>query len=221
MLTIKETFISLDGEISPFYQGRISYFIRTSGCNLKCSYCDTKDSQKKSKSDRIIPTEKILKQFFTTHIVKSGVTKLTITGGEPLLQETGVNILSKLALDKGMWVTVETNGSIIPTNPITHPKFGYVYDYKLPSSGSEWAMKLNAVKCFSKNDVWKFVIGNLGDYKKAKSIVGTFGKSTHATIAFQPVHGVLHPKVILDWMVKDEFFLPVVSVQIHKIYGMK
>ena len=220
-LKIKEIFTSLDGEISPFHQGRMTTFIRTSGCNLHCGYCDSKSAQKQSKTDRDIPTDKVLKQFFTTHIKKSGVEKITITGGEPLLQEEGVNLLVKLALDNNIYVTIETNGSIIPKYPIKHPKFGYVVDYKLPSSGMESKMKLEWIPNLTKNDVWKFVIGDHKDYKKARDLVKKMGKKVNAIIAFQPVFGVIHPKLLLKWMIKDSLYRPIISIQIHKVYGLQ
>lgn len=225
MIKINQIFTSFDGEISPFHQGKITTFIRMAGCNFYrdggCSYCDSKPAQVfNEKTDRIIPSEKLLKQFFDTHIAKSGVEKITITGGEPLIQEEGVYLLSHMALEKGLFVTVETNGSIIPTMPIAHPKFGYVVDYKLPSSGMQHKM-VNLGGLLTKNDVWKFVIGNYDDYKFARNIVRKMGNFVEALIAFQPVFGAVHPKLLLEWMIKDSLYKPIISVQIHKIYGVQ
>jgi 7-carboxy-7-deazaguanine synthase len=220
MLNINESFLSMDGEISPFHQGKLTMFVRVSGCNLCCTWCDSKLAQKHSKTDRVIPSEKILKQFFTTHIKKIGVEKITITGGEPLLQENGVNALTKMALDAGLYVTIETNGSLLPKKPISHSKFGYVVDYKLPSSGQEHLMKPAFINTLTKNDVWKFVIGNWTDYKRARDMSIKMGH-TLATIAFQPVYGDVHPKVLMEWMIRDSIFRPILSVQIHKTFGIQ
>ena len=225
MLSIKHFFTSFDGEISPFHQGKLTLFIRTSGCNFEsfggCTWCDSKESQKKSKTDRIIVSNITLKQFFNTHIKNSGLEKITITGGEPLLQEEGVNLLSTLALENGMYVTIETNGSIIPKFPIAHPKFGYVVDYKLPSSGMESKMNMELPLLLTKNDVWKFVIGTYTDYKRARKIVREMGDKVEALIAFQPVFGIIHPKLLLEWMIRDKLYKPIISVQIHKVYGVE
>lgn len=230
MLRLKEIFQSIDGEVSPFHQGKITTFIRVSGCSLSCFWCDSIKSQKIGSSDRVLSTEKLIKQFYKTHIKKLGSEKITITGGEPLLQEEGVSLLTHLALNDGLKVTIETNGSIIPKKEFifANPKeyfneysFGYIVDYKLPSSGMEKKMNLEWVNIFGENDIWKFVIGDYKDYKRARQILKEYGGKVLCKIAFQPVFGVIDPKLLLNWMLRDKLYQPILSVQIHKIYRIK
>ena len=81
-------------------------------------------------------------------------------------------------------------------------------------------MDLDFIRFLTKNDVWKFVIGDFNDYKRARDMSIKL-KDTLALIAFQPVYGVVHPKVLMEWMFRDNLYRPILSVQIHKTFGIQ
>ena len=103
-MKIRSIFTSVDGEINDFHQGRLSVFVRLAGCNLNCSYCDTKYAQSIKAG-----TEKSISEI-VSNVCKFNLDKVTITGGEPLLQADEVKILIKELSTKGKKITIETNG---------------------------------------------------------------------------------------------------------------
>lgn len=221
MLRINEVFESIDGEINPFHQGHFTTFIRVANCNLRCSYCDSTTAQKIASTDRILHTSVLIKQFYKAHIKPFTSGKVTITGGEPLLQEEGVNCLIDLLISDNIYVTVETNGSIQPARYYSNPCVGYVVDYKLPSSGMEYKMNLQFMKDLSPQDVLKFVIGDYFDYKRARQLIKEQFNNSRATLAMQPVYDKLDPKLLYEWVKRDKLRNIILSVQIHKLLKMK
>lgn len=215
-LAIHSIFQSIEGEISPFHQGKISTFIRLAGCNCTCAYCDSRYADK---INRRLSTKKLIQRFYKAQIKKFNSHKVTITGGEPLLQEEGVNYLIELLLKDNIPVTVETNGSIYPKLHIFNPLIGYVVDYKLPSSGMEDKMDMKWMNALTQYDVLKFVIGDSKDYRRAKEVLKLINNK--AIKAFQVVYGGLDTRILLNWMIRDGVTEPILSVQIHKILGLK
>jgi len=219
ILRIHEIFQSVDGEINPFHQGCISTFIRTSNCNLQCAYCDTEYARNSIPTDRVFyyPTE--IETFFKAHILRLKSPKITITGGEPLLWEKGVNQLIELCIKNDMGVTIETNGSILPAKLYKHPLVSYIVDYKLPSSGMESHMSKKLFTKLSKNDIIKFV---MGDYKDFLRFLAVFKQlNTKAQISVSPIYQTLDPKLLISWMLKHQVLTPVVNIQIHKFMKVK
>ena len=149
-LHINSVFLSLDGEVNTFHQGCITTFIRLAGCNLTqyggCTWCDSKQAQKESDTDKILTTPKQIKRFYTRLIKPIGAPKITITGGEPFMQEEGLSALLDVILNDKMKVTVETNGSIKPQIHHFNPYIGYIVDYKLPSSKMEKHMNFRLLR---------------------------------------------------------------------------
>ena len=123
-LRIYETFSSVQGESS--HAGRPCFFIRLSGCNLRCSYCDTAKAWL-PESGRETSLSGILKE-----VEKSGLNLVEITGGEPMLQDA-VPDLCRLLLENRYEVLMETNGSL----PLRSLPAGVkrIIDWKTPSSG--------------------------------------------------------------------------------------
>ncbi|MHA1289810.1 MAG: 7-carboxy-7-deazaguanine synthase QueE [Candidatus Thorarchaeota archaeon] len=165
-LNVQAIFDSIDGEANGFSgAGQLTTFIRLKGCNLKCDYCDTEYSQS-SEPENWMTVDEILQKIHFP--------KVTITGGEPLLQEVGLKELCRKLIyyrHNGVYhkVSIETNGSIVPTD-FTH-SLRYIVDFKLPSSGVIDKMDFAAFSTLRPVDVIKFVISDMEDYRAAKTLI--------------------------------------------------
>jgi 7-carboxy-7-deazaguanine synthase len=199
-LIVNEIFYSLQGEGSDV--GMPAIFIRLTGCNLRCSYCDTTYAFFEGKEisvDDIIGTLKTWP-----------CTRVCVTGGEPLLQENLPHLIDRL-VNMGYAVGVETNGSVDVTT-LTRRSVTVKMDVKLPSSGEEEAMLPENIDRLRPCDDLKFVIGNRRDYDRACRICAD--TTPRAQIVMQPVWGTEIP--LADWIVADRLQVRYVP-QLHKI----
>ena len=142
-LEITEIFHSIQGEST--YSGLPCVFVRLSGCNLKCSYCDTCYSHEKGD---VVGIEQILQKidFYNCPLVE-------LTGGEPLLQEQTPLLASRL-LSKGYEVLVETNGSL--DIDLLDKRCTRIVDVKCPGSGMSEKNDFSNMKRLTKKDQLKF-----------------------------------------------------------------
>lgn len=209
MKTVKvfETFISLQGEST--HAGIPCFFIRLSGCNLRCSYCDTSGAWEGG-SDRQISD-------LIDEAERSGMPLIEVTGGEPLIQEGTKDLLKGLAAIKGARILVETNGSqdisAIPE------KVYAIMDVKCPSSGqSQWFDEGN-INRLRPHDEVKFVIAEWDDYEWARDFVRSrkLQEKCHAVL-FSTVHGVLETAALAEWIIEDALDVRL-QLQLHKILG--
>ena len=200
-------FNSIDGEVNAFYQGRFSTFIRFSGCNLFCDYCDTKRSW-----DPDVGIEMTPQQIFND-IKKIGCKKVTITGGEPLLQNQDEMLILLNFLDDAEYaISIETNGTLpIPDN---WPVGSWIVDYKSSSVGHPFERKCD-FKNLQYADWIKFVIRNKKEYNEILPILRK-SKVWMATIAIGPVYNQLDPALLVNWLQKDKLFHCVVNLPLHK-----
>ena len=209
-LRVVSIFTSIDGEVSGYGQGRVSTFIRLAGCNLRCSYCDTFWAQDKMAGEEM-EIDKILAQVKTR--------KITITGGEPLLQQVGLQKLLQRLFCLSYLVTIETNGSIDISEELRWgskwPRF--VIDYKLPGSGMTSQMHPETFYHLTKKDVVKFVVACMGDYVEAKAkMIDIQDHGCNPRFAFSPVWGRMDPKALAEAMIDDKLEA-IFSLQIHKV----
>lgn len=207
-LLISELFYSIQGESS--YAGLPCVFIRLSGCNLRCKWCDTVYARSNGK---IYSLDEI------TEFVYKYKTKLVcITGGEPLLQSNVILLMERL-LNEDYVILLETNGSL-PINPVPN-KVIKVMDLKCPSSGMTEYMHWQNIEYLSKRDEVKFVIGDRRDYQWAREVVLKYGLIERCKVLCSPVFKVLSPELLASWILTDH--LPVrLQLQLHKyIWGEK
>ena len=164
-LNVQAIFDSIDGEANGFDgAGQLTTFIRLKGCQLRCSYCDTKYAQN-SKPENWMTVDEIIQQVHFP--------KVTITGGEPLLQRTNLTPLVDKLLEDAHGITIETNGTEPPLAEIdtSFKELRYVVDFKLPSSGMIEHMNSMVFSSLETTDVIKFVISDKEDYKYAKMLI--------------------------------------------------
>jgi 7-carboxy-7-deazaguanine synthase len=207
-LKVHELFYSIQGESRT--TGFTSFFIRLSGCNLSCAWCDTpkaKDTWKEMDIEDIVNTVKKNKPFH--HV--------TLTGGEPLLQDGSIQLLQKLS-DEGFITQVETNGTIVFNNIPANVRI--ITDIKTPSSGVQDSFNEENLKYLRRFDEVKFVIAIMEDYQYAKSFIKKKLKGIKTTINLSPVLGMIEPWALANLIIKDK--LPVrLNVQIHKLADFK
>lgn len=217
-----EIFDSIDGEGRR--AGELTTFIRLSGCNLKCSWCDTNYSQD-GKCGTMMSLEEIMDK-----VNKIGYHNITVTGGEPLIHNGIDKLLSTLS-EHGYDVNVETNGSKDPTPYIKdtehYKNVWFTIDYKAKSSGMQKAMALVNFYNLRSQDVIKFVVGSRAELEDATVVINelesywsTYGLNgnTPPLIYFSPVFGMIEPVEIVDFMKEKRLGRFVrVQLQLHKI----
>ena len=207
MLTINEIFYSIQGEST--YAGRPCVFVRLTGCDLRCTWCDTayafNEGRKMSVEEVVAEVDRYDSQL------------VEVTGGEPLLQHDVYALMDRL-LDGGRTVLLETGGQVdVSQVPGAVVK---VMDVKCPGSGecgrNEWA---NIDRLGSRDQV-KFVIKDRADYEYARDTLARHALDRRcAAVLFSPVHGVMPPRELSEWILEDR--LPVrLQLQVHKhIWG--
>jgi 7-carboxy-7-deazaguanine synthase len=231
-MRIAEIFLGFDGEVNWFGQGRPSVFIRTAGCNLSCSYCDTKQFQSiQSGKEMTVPEIiEILKGIEKSFFSESHHKKVTITGGEPFLQYFELwELLSHI--DNLNWgISIETNGTMPFLNCKDYQRKArpcvdsYIVDYKLPSSGmSARMMPLDSFGFLSHQDYIKFVISDSRDFKQAINFQKTIQEETdcYATFAYSPCFGKLEVSELANWLLGTDSYIlgsSVLNYQLHKIW---
>jgi len=207
VLSINEIFYSIQGEST--YAGKPCVFVRLAGCDLRCSWCDTSYAFNEGRTMSIDDVLRQVDQF--------GGPLVEVTGGEPLLQEDVYPLMERL-LESGHTVLLETGGQIdVSRVPGAVVK---VMDVKCPASGESNRVEWRNIERLGSRDQVKFVIQDRGDYEFARATVGQHALDRRcAAVLFSPVHGVLNPRDLSEWILEDR--LPVrLQLQIHKhIWG--
>jgi 7-carboxy-7-deazaguanine synthase len=201
-MEINEIFYSLQGEGR--WTGLPNIFIRTSGCNLRCSFCDTTyayDDGKEMSIDEIFG-----------QISKYPCKYICITGGEPLLQNDTSELIDVL-LKRNYKICLETNGSINIEKLSNKKSLIISLDIKCPSSNMHEKNYFKNISLLRKGDQLKFVIKDKDDYNYAKKIVNEY-KPT-CMVFFQPVWGK-NPEELANWITTDGLDVKL-GLQLHKI----
>ena len=209
MLTVVERFVSINGEGA--HAGELAVFIRFKGCNLGCSYCDTKWANSSGADCSDFTADALV-----SWIRQKGIKNVTLTGGEPLLQDD-IDVLINKLLALGLRVEIETNGSI-PLEKFAALKHRPVFtmDYKLPSSGMEKFMYTDNFSLLKKSDTVKMVAGSSTDLKRALYIIRKYSLSDRCHIYLSPVFGHIEPSDMVEFMIKHHLNKVRLQLQLHK-----
>lgn len=180
-------------------------FVRTTACDLRCTYCDTEYAFYEGK-------KRVLDEVLA-EVLAMDCPLVEITGGEPLLQKNVLPLMKALC-DAGKTVLIETSGAhdISKIDERVHR----IMDLKCPSSGESRRNRFENCSVLTKRDEVKCVIGSREDYEWAKARIEEFGLAEKcAAVLFSPVFGKVDPKDIVEWLLEDK--LPVrFQLQMHK-----
>lgn len=203
-LTVNEIFYSIQGE--SVHTGLPCVFVRLTGCNLRCSYCDTDYAY--HEGSRMTVT-RILEK-----VQKFGCGLVEITGGEPLIQESTPALVESL-LEAGYQVLMETNGSLDIER--VDRRCSRIMDIKCPSSGEQAMNDPANLNRLTANDQVKFVIGDRGDFLFAGQMLSRLPACLPAErILFSAVSGRLPPNRLAQWMLDDRRKARL-QVQLHRL----
>ena len=203
MLTINEIFYSVQGEST--YAGRPCVFVRLTACDLRCSWCDTPYAFHEGRKR---PIDDVLRE-----VEAHGCSLVEVTGGEPLLQDEVYPLMERL-LAQGKTVLLETGGhrstARVPDQVVT------ILDVKCPGSGESSRNCLDNLDRLRPHDEVKFVVADRADYEFARDLILDRRLSSRAAaVHLSPVHGMLDPKTLSEWVLADH--LPArVQLQLHK-----
>ncbi len=203
-MKVVEIFKSIQGESS--FAGLPCVFVRLSGCNLRCSYCDTAYAYNEGRE--------MAPPLILETIGKMGRGIVAVTGGEPLLQEKELPGLVGDLLDMGYTVLIETNGSL-PVSAIPEGAVK-IMDIKCPDSGMSGMNLWENIEHLGPRDEVKFVISSVEDYEWAKGIVREYGLDNGPRTLFSAAWGRIQPEEIASRILEDGLFVRM-QLQLHKI----
>jgi len=201
-MNINEIFYSIQGEGK--WVGLPNIFVRVAGCNLRCSYCDTKyayDDGKEMSIDEIV-----------NHIGNYPCKYVCITGGEPLLQHETLDLINTV-LKRNYKISLETNGSISINYIVNKKPLMISLDVKCPSSNMHEKMHLENISLLRKDDQLKIIIQNKEDYNYAKKVIKKY--EPICNVFFQPVWAT-NTKNLAGWILSDGLNVKL-GLQIHKM----
>jgi len=202
LVKVCEIFASIQGEGRSI--GRSTVFVRLSGCNLRCSWCDTSYALDNGKNMSVGDIVKKVTEF--------NLGSVCITGGEPMVQLAPLRDLIKELKRIGFQITLETNGTLYD-EWIFNAVDCVSMDIKPPSSGVK--SNVDLLKKLSSKDQVKIIVADDKDYEFAKEIL----KKTSVEVILQPLGGV-NMKRIIDKVLTDRLDVRVLP-QLHKIIGVR
>ncbi len=203
MIKVNEIFFSIQGESS--FRGYPCVFIRLTGCNCRCRYCDTRYAFRKGS---LMSIGHILKR-----IEAYGCPLVEITGGEPLLQQE-TPALAQALLEAGYRVLVETNGTLDIS--LLPPECRCIMDIKCPGSGESEKNDWRNLDRLKEGDEVKCVIMDKKDYEWARDIIHKTGLTKKVGVHLSPVHSELAPEDLAQWILDDRLEVRL-HLQLHKI----
>lgn len=202
-LRLTEVFVSLQGEARAI--GRLTTFVRLTGCPLRCQYCDTAYA---FHGGEWWSFDDIL-----ARVAELGAPYVCVTGGEPLAQKR-VLPLMKLLCDAGYEVSLETSGSIDVSQ--VDPRVSRIVDLKTPDSLESHRNLMSNLGVLTPHDQVKFVICSRADYEWAKETVAAHAIDSKCEVLFSPSFTQVSPTALADWIVEDRLNVRF-QLQLHKL----
>jgi 7-carboxy-7-deazaguanine synthase len=212
-LPMVEIFETVEGEGTR--AGFPTVFVRLFGCNLRCTWCDTKYSYPPEEADSVMSIGEIVDEVNNYHS-----RHICLTGGEPLLygEKSLALIHALLELEHVVDLHVETNGAIDLTmflEGVASPKVRYIMDFKLPDSGEMDKMIVANLSKLRQQDELKFVIGSDEDFRIAVEVLERY--PTKALPMFSPVWETMPPRKLVELMLEHGLSHVKLNMQLHKI----
>ncbi len=216
-LRINEIYKSIQGEST--HTGRLCTFIRLTGCNLRCTYCDTAYAFHEGQNMSI--------DAIFTEVKRLNVPLIELTGGEPLIQRD-TPLLAGLLINSGYEVLIETGGSL--DIGVLPPQVKKIMDIKGPRSKESHRFFLPNLSKLSRQDEIKFIVHDREEYEWSKNFILSEKLLSRCTVLLSPVVAISHPvetresdrphslnpKDLAEWIIQDN--LPVrMQYQMHKI----
>ena len=199
---VTEIFYSLQGETRTV--GLPTVFVRLTGCQLRCTFCDTAYAFHGGEKMAISDIVDEVKTYQPRYV--------TVTGGEPLAQKTCFPLLTALC-DLGVEVSLETCGAMDISE--VDPRVICVMDLKTPGSGEEAKNRYDNIALLKQTDQLKFVICKRDDYDWAVEKLQEYDLVAKCDVLFSPIHGLLNPADLADWVVADNLAVRM-QIQMHK-----
>jgi 7-carboxy-7-deazaguanine synthase len=201
-MRITEIYSSIQGETQ--YAGLPCTLVRTTGCDLRCGYCDSAFAFHGGKEMTV--------DEITSEVTQLGANLVLLTGGEPMLQRELPDLAARL-LQLGHTVMIETSGAHpLDTLPSAVVR---VIDVKTPGSGESHRNRWELLASVRPQDAVKFVLTDEADYQWACGIIRSHGLGGRTEVLLSPVHGRVNPQDVIAWMLRDR--LPArLNVQLHK-----
>ena len=201
-MKITEIYASIQGETQ--YAGLPCTLVRTTGCDLRCGYCDSSFA---FQGGREMTLDDIGRE-----VDRLGAPLVLLTGGEPMLQRDLPALATRL-LASGYKVMIETSGAhplgSLPAEVVR------IVDVKTPTSGESHRMRWELLAELRPQDAAKFVVADEGDYRWACDVIRQHELGGRTEVLLSPVHGRLDPKNLVTWMLRDR--LPArLNLQLHK-----
>lgn len=202
-MKIAQLFSSIQGEST--FAGLPCTFVRTAGCNLNCSYCDTRYAREGG-------TDMTVAEICRA-VAESGISLVEVTGGEPLLQEESYRLMERL-LAAGYRVLLETNGSISLER--LDPRVVKIMDLKCPGSGMDGHMRFSNFDLLNRDDEMKCVISDKADFDWAVRMIRDHRLADRCSVLISPVLQRISPAQAAEWILQER--LPVrLQLQQHKL----
>lgn len=201
-LRINEIFYSIQGEST--FAGRPCVLVRLTGCQMRCTWCDTEYSFHEG---RLMRVDEVIEE-----VLAHGCPLAEVTGGEPLLQPGAHTLMSGLC-DRGLEVLLETGGGLDISG--VDPRVRRIVDLKCPASGEAQNNHWPNLGHLRATDEVKLVIQDRGDYEWAREAIRKHRIDRRCTVHLSPVWDALEPAELAGWVLEDR--LPArVTLQLHK-----
>jgi len=201
-MRISEIYASVQGETQ--YAGLPCTLVRTTGCDLRCGYCD---SEFAFQGGRELTLDQIVSE-----VRRLAAPLVLLTGGEPMLQRE-IGALAARLLEAGYQVMIETSGA----HPVDELPAGVlrIVDIKTPGSGEGHRVRWDVLDGLRGQDAVKFVLTGERDYRWAADVIASRRLAERTEVLLSPVHGQLDPKDLVGWMLRDR--VPArLNLQLHK-----
>lgn len=228
--SVAEVFVSLNGE-GP-RAGKRAAFLRFVGCNLACSWCDTQWACEGVDTLGVKTLEELV-----AYVEAADVAYVTITGGEPLLQDNlGELIVALSQIPAVQAVEIETNGSvdIRPLHALRQSTLAakdysqmlgaelvFTLDYKLPSSAMEHYMLTEHYDALISQDTVKFVVGSVEDFDKMVQVVDSYSLTSRCQVYVSPVFGAIEVSWLAEELLRRRLNGYTMQLQLHKLIWPK